>query len=179
MDAPTKEARRARPEAGSSRYRSMGDAKTKDTAQSETPASLNSFLAEALLTDGQRRRISLFRSVESAVCSRIEQMCVTSGIDVVDVAVLVVDVSAHELFFQDEEAVGTCVLIGHRDKVRDFLRSALPPAEDAPFDPYEDLQSAAPARCVRVMIVDHESLTVMSYGTFVTVRLSASEMPQA
>jgi hypothetical protein len=29
------------------------------------------------------------------------------------------------------------------------------------------------------MMVDNESLTVMSYGTFVTVRLDASEMPEA
>ncbi|MDI1445851.1 hypothetical protein [Polyangium sp. 6x1] len=157
----------------------MGDAKNKDTAKPEIPASLSNFLADASLTEGQRRRIALFRSVENAVCSRIEQICVTSGLDVVDVAVLVVDVSAHELFFQDDEPVGTCVLIGHRDKVHAFLRSALPPAEDAPFDPYEDLRTAAPARCVRVMIVDQESLTVMSYGTFVTVRLDASEMPEA
>lgn len=142
-------------------------------------ASLSAFLSDASLSEGQRRRVALFRSVEGGVCARVEQMCVTNGIEVTDVAVLVVDISAHDLFFQGEEAEGTCVVLGHRDQIRDFLRSVLPPAEDAPFDPYEDLESPAPARCVRVLIVDHESLTVMSYGTFVTVRLDVDEMPEA
>jgi hypothetical protein len=142
-------------------------------------ASLAAFLDEASLTEGQRRRISLFRSVEGSVCARVEQICVTSGIEVTDVAVLVVDKSAHELLFHDERPKGTCVVIGHRGEIRAFLRSVLPPVEGAPFDPYEDLLDPAPARCVRVMIVDHESLTVMSYGTFVTVRLDMDDMPEA
>jgi len=71
------------------------------------------------------------------------------------------------------------VILGHRDKLHAFLHAMLPPVEDAPFDPYADLLEPATARCVRVLIVDHESLTVMSYGTFVTVSMDASRMPQA
>ncbi|UQA63856.1 hypothetical protein E8A73_031920 [Polyangium aurulentum] len=146
----------------------------------DVPASLAAFLDDPSLTEGQRRRLSLFRTVENGICSRIEQMCVTSGLEVTDVAVLVVDASAQGLFFQGDDTVnGTCVVLGHRERLYAFLTSVLPPAEDAPFDPYEDLREPAPARCVRVLIVDHESLTVMSYGTFVTVRLDASEMPEA
>jgi hypothetical protein len=157
------------------------DVKARWTAAQEDDehASLAAFLDEASLTDGQRRRLSLFRSLESGVSARIEHLCVTTGVEVTDVAVLVVDVSAHELFFHGQERRGTCLVIGHRAEICAFLRSVLPPAEDAPFDPYEDLLEPAPALCVRVMIVDHESLTVMSYGTFVTVRLDASEMPEA
>ncbi len=71
------------------------------------------------------------------------------------------------------------VILGHRERLHAFLHSVLPPSDDAPFDPYMDLRDPAPARCVRVLIVDHESLTVMSYGTFVTLRLDVSQMPQA
>jgi len=71
------------------------------------------------------------------------------------------------------------VILGQRERLHAFLHSVLPPSEDAPFDPYMDLRDPAPARCVRVLIVDHESLTVMSYGTFVTLRLDISEMPEA
>lgn len=71
------------------------------------------------------------------------------------------------------------VILGHRERLHAFLHSVLPPTDDAPFDPYMDLRDPAPARCVRVLIVDHESLTVMSYGTFVTLRLDVSQMPEA
>jgi hypothetical protein len=145
----------------------------------EVHESFEALLTEGSLTDGQRRRLGLFRTVESGVCTRVEQLCVTSGVEVTDVAVLVVAAEAHDLLFTADEPSGTCVLIGHRDKVYAYLRSVLPPADDAPFDPYEDLLEPAPPRCVRVLIVDRESLTVMSYGTFVTVRLGEADMPEA
>jgi hypothetical protein len=98
-------------------------------------------------------------------------MCGEGGIEVIDVAVLVIAPEARGIFFEDDVASGVSVVIGHRDRIRDFLGAALPPAPDAPSDPYADLAEAAPPRCVRVLVIDDESLTVLSYGTFVTVRV--------
>jgi hypothetical protein len=125
--------------------------------------------------------------VEGGICTRIERICTEEGIEVVDVAVLVVAPDVQAIFFASApgaldvagEGARTSVILGHRDKLHAFLHAMLPPVEDAPFDPYADLLDPAPARCVRVLIVDHESLTVMSYGTFVTVSMDASRMPQA
>ncbi|MCC6551932.1 MAG: hypothetical protein IT372_02775 [Polyangiaceae bacterium] len=150
--------------------------------------SLEAYLEGPSLTEGQRRRLRLFQAVEGAICARIERICTEEAIDVTDVAVLVVAPEVRELFFGDAPAAGprqardggpTSVVLGHRDRLHAFLHGALPPSEDAPFDPYADLTEPAPARCVRVLIVDHESLTVMSYGTFVTVSLDSSRMPRA
>ena len=133
---------------------------------------LRSFLDDASLTPGQRKRLSIFQSVESPVCARIEEVCGAGGVEVTDVAVLVIAPAARALFFDEEEAGdGVSVVIGHRSRVRAFLNATLPPAETAPSDPYADLLEAAPPRCVRVMVIDDESLTVLSYGTFVTVRV--------
>ncbi len=148
-------------------------------AVQEQHANLDVFLDDPLLPDGQRKRLGLFRSVESTVCIRVEEMCATDDVDVTDVAVLVVDSSAHELFFQDDAPKGTTILIGHRLELRGFLRSRLPAADDAPFDPYDDLLKPSPRQSVRVLIMDGECLTVMSYGTFVTVRVDPEEMLQA
>jgi len=141
--------------------------------------SLEAFLAEEPLSEGQRRRVALFRRVEGEACARIEAVCASSGIDVADVAVLVVDASARDLLFPGQTGEGAVLIVGHRDEVRAILRSALPPADDAPFDPYEDLRSSAPASAVRVLIVERGALTVMSYGMFVTVQLSGAEVPDA
>jgi hypothetical protein len=87
---------------------------------------------------------------------------------VTDVAVLVVAPSAHDLFFPGiVEAKGTSVVLGHRLKLHAFLCAMLP---GAAVDPYADLLEPTPPCCVRVLIVDDESLTVMSYGSFVTIR---------
>lgn len=139
-------------------------------------------LESVTLSDGQRRRLELFKRVEQSVCSRIEQLCMQEGIPVVDVAVLVLSPEARGLVFDDEDeggADGITVVLGHRDKLYGFLHAAMPEAEDALVDPYEDLLAPAPALCVRVLIVDGASITVMSYGTFVTVELARQDMPQA
>jgi hypothetical protein len=127
-------------------------------------------LDDVSLTDGQRRRLAVFQSVESVVCDRIEQICGSSGISVTDLAVLVIAKEAHGLFFADGEE-GVSVVIGHRERISSFLCAALPPSPDAPSDPYADLHQSAPPRCVRVLVIDDESLTVMSYGTFITVEM--------
>jgi hypothetical protein len=137
-------------------------------------------LEAASLTDGQRRRIQLLKNVEPGVCARIEQICTSTTIEVTDVAVLVVAAEAHAIVFSDQEpCVGTSVVVGHREKVREFLNAVLPPGETVAIDPYEDLLSPAPHQCVRVLIIDAESLTVLSYGTFVTVRIQGSDVPDA
>jgi hypothetical protein len=131
------------------------------------------------LTEGQRRRIDLFRSLESGICSRVEDMCGTSALEVTDVAVLVVSQEAYPLVFDTAESPGASVVLGHRERLYDFLRTSLPSADDAPVDPYCDLLEPAPARCVRVLVVDDESLTILSYGTFVTVVIDDGDVPQA
>ncbi len=145
----------------------------------EAPSGLSASLDDPSLTPGQKRRIRLFAKVESTVCSRIEELCAKGGLEVTDVTVLVVDPSAHELVFGDQLCEGPSVLLGHRDRVYEFLAAALPKAPDAPFDPYVDLREPAPPQCVRVLVLDHESLTVLSYGTFVTVRVDPKHRASA
>jgi hypothetical protein len=134
---------------------------------------LSAWLDDASLTPGQRKRLAIFQSVESAVSARIEEVCGAGGLEVTDAAVLVIAPEAYGLFFDAEVGQGVSVVIGHRLKLRAFLDATLPAAPpaagEAPVDPYADLLEAAPPRCVRVMVVDDQSLTVMSYGTFVTV----------
>ncbi|HVY48835.1 MAG TPA: hypothetical protein VHB21_23260, partial [Minicystis sp.] len=123
-------------------------------------------------TSGQRRRVALFQAIEGHVCSRIEAVCGSAELDVQDVAVLVVAPAARPLVFgPTDRSPDAAVLLGHREHVYALLRASLPAAVGAPFDPYADLLEPAPARCVRVLVLDEESLTVMSYGTFVTVRM--------
>ena len=71
------------------------------------------------------------------------------------------------------------MVIGPRDDLYAFLNATLPATPDAPFDPYVDLLEPAPERCVRVLVIDDESLTVMSYGTFVTVNVDARQRAAA
>jgi len=143
-----------------------------DDGSESRSGDLHDWLDDASLTPGQKKRLSIFQSVESPVCARIEEVCGSGGVEVTDVAVLVIAPQARPLFFDEEElGSGVSVVIGHRSRVRAFLNATLPPAATAPSDPYADLLEAAPDRCVRVMVIDDESLTVLSYGTFVTVRL--------
>jgi len=151
----------------------MNDAKDPEIG------ALEAAIDDSSLTEGQRRRIGAFRSVERSVCNRVEQLCERSGIEVVDVAALIISPSAHDLFFADNTEPGTHVVLGHRTSLYEFLRAALPPIPDAPFDPYADLLEPAPDRCIRVLVIDHESLTVMSYGTFVTVCLNSDRQAAA
>jgi hypothetical protein len=136
---------------------------------------LSGFLDDESLTPGQKRRLAVFQSVESAVCERIEEVCGSGEVEITDVAVLVIAPAAHDLFFDEDVERGVSVVLGHRNRVEEFLRATLPPAEDAPSDPYADLQQPAPERCVRVLVIDDESLTVMSYGTFVTVEMDPTK----
>jgi len=142
-----------------------------DDASDGTAVDLDVYLNDASLSEGQRRRLGLFRSVESGVCSRIESLCERSGIEVTDVAVLVIGPSAQEAFFGwgGERVIN--VVLGHRTRVYALLNVVLPPLPEAPVDPYADLLQPSPDRCVRVLIIDEESITVMSYGTFITVRV--------
>lgn len=139
--------------------------------------SVRAFLEDPSISEGQRSRLKLFESVERGICSRVEEMCSTAGIDVVDVAVLVVSADARSLLFDIDAPPGTSIVLGHRTKVYDLLRAALPSVEAGP-DPYVDLLEPAPPRCVRVLILDRDSLTIMSYGTFVTVQLDG-DLPSA
>lgn len=145
----------------------------------DDPTNLDVFLDDPSLTPGQKHRLSLFHRIEAVVCSRVEEMCATGDVDVTDIAVLVVDPSATELLFGDDQPEGTTILMGHRCEVRAFLNSTLPAAEDAPFDPYDDLLEPSPMQSIRVLIMDASSLTVMSYGTFVTLNVDPEEMAQA
>jgi hypothetical protein len=140
---------------------------------------LRGWLDDASLTPGQRKRIAIFQSVESEVCARIEEGCGGGELDVTDVAVLVIAPEAHGLFFDGRVGEGVSVIIGHRGRLHAFLEATLPPAPDVEVNPYADLLEPAPSCCVRVMVIDDESLTVMSYGTFVTVRMSPGEQSVA
>jgi hypothetical protein len=142
-------------------------------------ADLYPFLTTDDLTEGQRRRIALFQSLEEGVCARVEQMCATSSLDVPDVAVLVVSPEAQELLFESEDPPSTSVILGHRERLHAFLHSALPVSPEVPIDPYADLLLPAPPRCVRVLIVDDDSLTILSYGTFLTFPLDGNDVPDA
>jgi hypothetical protein len=132
---------------------------------------LGAWLDDATLTAGQKKRLSIFQSVESLACARIEELCGDGGVEVSDAAVLVIAPEAQGLFFEETDPPGVGVVIGHRSRILEFLDDALPKAPDAPSDPYADLREPAPPRCVRVLVIDDEALTVMSYGTFVTVRI--------
>lgn len=131
------------------------------------------------LTEGQQRRVALFRSLENGICSRVEDMCATSTLEVSDVGVLVVSKEAYPLLFDTEESPGASVVLGHRERLYEFLQTSLPSSSATALDPYVDLLEPAPARCVRVLIIDGESLTILSYGTFITVRIGDGELPQA
>ncbi|WP_437679910.1 hypothetical protein [Sorangium sp. So ce131] len=149
---------------------------------------VEAYLDEPGLSDGQRRRLRLFHAVEEVVNDRVEQLCASSELEVTDVAVLVVSPAARRLFWRSgapgaggarAAAASASVLLGHRARLHDFLHAVLPPADEAPFDPYADLLAPSPPQCVRVLIVDEGSLTVLNYGAFVTVCLDRREMPEA
>ncbi|XXX80037.1 hypothetical protein WMF30_14810 [Sorangium sp. So ce134] len=146
--------------------------------------SLEAYLEEPGLTEGQRRRLRLFQTVEDAVSDRVEQLCTCSELDVTDAAILVVSPAARRLFFHSAvpggaEPPGPSFILGHRSQLHAFLHAVLPPADEAPLDPYADLLAPSPPQCVRVLIVDEDSLTVLDYGAFVVVSLDRSEMPKA
>jgi len=158
----------------------MSDVKrAKLEVQDDDPTNVDVFLDDPTLSEGQKHRLALFHRMEAVVCSRVEEMCALGDVDVTDIAVLLVDASAHDLLFHQDEPQGTTILMGHRLEVRGFLNSMLPAAEDAPFDPYDDLLDAAPTQSIRVLIMDDHSLTVMSYGTFVTLNVDPDEMAEA
>jgi hypothetical protein len=131
---------------------------------------LDAYAGDASLTEGQKRRLDLFRGVESGVCSRIEAMCERTGLAVTDVAVLVIGKDAPEVLFGAGGERVISVVMGHRGKMYAWLSALLPPPEGE-VDPYGDLLEPSPAQCVRVMIIDEGAITVMSYGAFITVRL--------
>jgi hypothetical protein len=134
---------------------------------------------DAALTSGQRRRLGIFQAMESGVSKRIEAFCEETGAEVVDVAVLIIAPEAHGVFFGPAKERGTAVILGDRVRLHAFLDTVLPKVADAPFDPYVDLLEPAPPRCVRVLIIDDESLTVLSYGSFVTVELDPGRIAVA
>ncbi len=140
---------------------------------------IEAFLQSEDLTEGQRRRLRVLQAVEQAVTARVEEMCSTTTVEVTDVAVLVVAPEARALVFDGAVEPGISVVVGERNKLHAFLTDVLPPAPDAAVDPYADLLSAAPPLCVRVLVLDEESLTVLSYGTFLTVRLGEGDVPEA
>lgn len=147
-------------------------------------SSLEAYLKEPGLTEGQRRRLRLFQTVETAVSDRVEELCTCSALDVTDAAILVVSPAARRLFFRSPassraDPPGASIVLGHRARLYAFLHAVLPPADEAPFDPYADLLAPSPPQCVRVLIVDEDSLTVLNYGAFVVVSLDRSEMPKA
>jgi len=129
---------------------------------------------------GQKRRLDLFRAVESGVSSRIEAVCERTGMEVRDVAVLVLGPSAPEALFDPEAGPDRVinVLIGHRARMYAWLAGVLPPPEHD-VDPYADLLEQAPEQCVRVLIIDEGAITVMSYGSFITVRVEPGKQAVA
>jgi hypothetical protein len=133
----------------------------------------------AALTSGQRHRLAIFRVVESGVSDRIETFCEETGAEVVDVGVLIIAPTARGVFFEPPMEQGTAVILGDRQRLHAFLEQVLPPAPGAPFDPYMDLLEPAPLHCVRILIIDDESLTVLSYGSFITVELDPRSMASA
>lgn len=140
---------------------------------------LEAHLDDQALTSGQQRRLGVFKGVESGVSTRIETFCEETGAEVSDVAVLIIAPTAHGIFFGATEEQGTAVILGDRVRLHAFLETVLPPVPGAPFDPYADLLESAPPRCVRVLIIDDESLTVLSYGSFITVDLNPVPMAMA
>lgn len=136
-------------------------------------------LDDASLTEGQKRRLELFRAVESGICSRIETLCERSGLEVTDVAVLVIGPSAPDVFFGGQRERVINVVMGHRSRIYALLIGLLPPLPEAPIDPYADLLEPSPDRCVRLLIIDEESITVLSYGSFITVRIDPGNLAVA
>ncbi|WP_433935131.1 hypothetical protein AB3662_10790 [Sorangium cellulosum] len=157
---------------------------TYGCARNTHGCSLEAYLEEPGLTEGQRRRLRLFQTVETAVSDRVEELCTCSALDVTDAAILVVSPAARRLFFRSATSTradppGASIVLGHRARLYAFLHAVLPPAEEAPCDPYADLLDPSPPQCVRVLILDEDSLTVLNYGAFVVVSLDRSEMPKA
>lgn len=150
-----------------------------DDGKESRSGDLREGLDDEDLTAGQKKRIAIFQSVEGPVCARIEEICGRGAVEVTDVAVLVIAPEARGFFFEEGAGDAVSVVIGHRDRLYAFLNATLPPAPEAPADPYGDLLAPAPSRCVRVLVVDAESLTVMSYGTFVTVSMSPGKQAVA
>lgn len=136
-------------------------------------------LGDRSLTAGQLRRLGIFHSVATGVSTRIESFCEETGAEVIDVAALIIAPTARGVFFGAASERGIAVILGDRVRLHAFLEMVLPPAPGAPFDPYADLLEPAPPRCVRVLIIDDESLTVLSYGSFITVHLDASPRAMA
>ncbi len=146
--------------------------------------SLEAYIKEPGLTEGQRRRLRLFQTVEEAVSRRVERLCTSSEIEVTDAAILVVSPGRAPGVVPDRRAgqrggAGASVIVDHRARLHEFLHAVLPPTDEAPFDPYVDLLAPSPPQCVRVLIVDEDSLTVLNYGAFVVVNLDRREMPKA
>lgn len=159
-------------------------AMTYDCERNKHGCSIEAVLEEPGLTEGQRSRLRLFQTVEAIVSERVEQLCARSDLDVTDTAILVVSPAARRHFFRgvalgNAEAPGATIVLGHRERLHGLLHAVLPPAPEAPFDPYADLLVPSPPRCVRVLIVDEGSLTVLNYGAFVVVHLDRSAMPKA
>lgn len=140
--------------------------------------SILEMLADPELSPSRRHRLEIFQKVERGISSRVEQLCTQMGMTVTDVAVLVIAPEAQHLFFQGAMGKETDVVIGHRTKLHGFLTAILPP-EPGGGDPYEDLLEPASEHCVRVLIVDDTSMTVLCYGTFITVNLKPSPKPAA
>jgi hypothetical protein len=136
-------------------------------------------LDAAALTSGQRHRLAIFKLVETGVSQRIETFCEETGAEVVDVGVLIIAPTARAAFFEATIEQGTAVILGDRLRLHAFLEDVLPPTPGAPFDPYMDLLEPAPLHCVRILIIDDESLTVLSYGSFITVELDPRVMASA
>jgi len=138
------------------------------------------------LTDGQIRRIRLLASVDAEVCDRIGQVCVDSAVDVTDVAVVVVAPGARRFVFDTSDTGDdrsttseSSIVAGTRQDIYAFLLAVLPPTQDSAGDPYADLLEPAPPGCARAIVADETSLTILSYGSFVVVKLDADGTPQA
>src|SRR5262249_39133350 len=119
-------------------------------------------LDDVPLTDGQVRRIRLLESALAEVCERIGAICVTSALDVTDVAVLVVAPSARRFVFggadtdADYGGAGEPAIIARsRQDLYAALSACLPPTPECYADPYADLKEQAPTGCARVVVVDH------------------------
>ncbi|WP_231511865.1 hypothetical protein [Chondromyces apiculatus] len=161
-------------------------------------SNLDRYLQEPGVSEGQRSRLRLFQSMETNVCTKVERFCTDNGVEVTDLAVLIVAPEAHVLF---QDALKTnpgrvagrggegsvhlsalpsaSVILGHRTRLHAFLRAALPTDDAEVQDPYRDLLVPSPMRCVRILIIDSDSITIMSYGTFVTVQMDLASMPDA
>ena len=105
---------------------------------------LGAWLDDETLTAGQRKRLTIFQSVEALACARIEELCGHGGVEVSDAAVLVIAPEAQGIFFEETYPPGVSVVIGHRSRIPRLPRRHAPTGQGGALRPLRRPPRAGP-----------------------------------